>query len=275
MSDEGLEGLPPRARQSLADSRALQKAMDAWAANRGGMGSGGAHDGYGEITFHWKVGEGKRRAELTLWADLNEDGRPVIRVSFPPGFEPPVPEQQSADATTTSSAPTHPDAEVTSSNVVQMRGTDLPPLEPDQHCEACGAQGTAGRAIRFTDAGEILEMHRFCAECWPEEQARYQARWQHQSRRERDAHLRGGATGSPSGGSTVFESGTWDGVFELMDFFRDHATMRGRAAEHDLRRFADEMFDTRESRVGEMPYEIAWFIRQYTSRPIPPDFPAG
>lgn len=276
MSDESREKLPPRARQYIANSRALREAMHAWAEHSGGIGSGGAHDRYGKITFHWEIGPDQPRAELTLWADLNDDDRPVIRVSFPAGFEPGSPEpEQSADVATPRSAPAHPEVAVTSSSVMCLRGTDLPPVEPDQQCEACGAQGTVGRAIRFTPAGEIHEMHRFCAECWPEQQSRYQARWRHQSVRERDARLRGAATGGLSGMSTAFESSTWDGVSSLIDGLREHAMTRGRAAQHDLRRFADEMFDTRDAHVGTMPFEVASFIAQHTSRTLPPNFPDG
>src|SRR5688572_18519770 len=95
-------------------------------------------------------------------------------------------------------------------NFVSLRGTDLPLREPDATCEACNARGTVGRAVRFGEAGEMLELHRFCAACWPEERARYEARWREESRLASDAWLRDPehAPRPPSLGSS-FESATW------------------------------------------------------------------
>jgi hypothetical protein len=275
VSDERREKLSPRAREFVANVRALRASMHAWATQPGGIATGGGHEGYSELTFHWQTDPGRPRTELTLWADLTDDDRPVIRVSFPPGFEPRVPDQdQSAESATQQSASALERSD-SSSSVAHMRGTGLPPVEPDQRCEACGGQGTVGRAIRFTRAGEIAEMHRFCAECWPEEQARYDARWRHQSNRERDAFLRGGVSGGWSGLSTTFESATWDVNLSMLDGLREHAMMRGKVAQRDLREYADRMFDTRNDYVGPMPFEIASFIAQYTSRTLPPDFLGG
>ena len=66
--------------------------------------------------------------------------------------------------------------------IVTLHGTGLPPREPDAQCEACGAQGTVGRAVRFEENDEIREVHRFCRTCWPEQSARYKARWEEESR---------------------------------------------------------------------------------------------
>ncbi len=237
---------------------------------------GGGHDGYSEITLHWQTDADEPRAELTLWADLNDSDRPVVRVSFPAGFEPRLPEpHQAANAAASESAPAHPHDTVTSSSVVCLGSTGLPLVEPDSPCEACDTQGTVGRAIRYTSAGDIDEMHRFCAECWPEQRARLAARWQHQDTRALDAHRRSGATGGWSGMSSAFESATWDAVAMYIDGLRAHAMTRGRAAQHDLRQLADQLFDTRQSRVGEMPFEVESFIRQHASRLLPPDFPGG
>lgn len=73
--------------------------------------------------------------------------------------------------------------------------------------------------------------------------------------------------------STAFESATWDDAHELLGHLREHGRTRGKAAAHDLRRFADDMFDERAARVGPMPFEVESFIRAYTARAIPPNFP--
>ena len=56
------------------------------------------------------------------------------------------------------------------SNVVHMRGSGLPLREPVERCEACGVAGTVARALRFENEA-MLELHRFCSACWPEERA--------------------------------------------------------------------------------------------------------
>lgn len=272
--------IPPEMRaameRSRAHSRALALAMEAWAAHHGGLGSAGGPDGYSELTFHWSPDERGARVELRLWADLADDDRPVIRVTLPETFQPRVRESRKpSTVAATVDAASETAHTYSASSVVCMRGTDLPLVEPDQRCEACAAQGTVGRAVRFTAAGEVHEIHRFCADCWPEQRARYEARWKHESRRERDAFLRNGDIKAHGGMSTAFESATWDGAETMIDMLREHAMHRGRPAEQDLRRLADEMLDARASRVGDMPLDVAIFIRQHTSRALPPDFVDG
>jgi hypothetical protein len=194
VNDEGWEQRPPQAREYIAHSRALREAMPAWAERPGGMGSGGARDGYGEITFHWEIGPGQRRAELRLWVGLNDHDRPVIRVSFPAGFDPRLPEQQQpANIAMPQRAPACPEAAITTSNVQCLYGTDLPPVQPAQRCDACGAQGTVGRAIRFTDAGEIHEMHRSARSAGRSSRRDTRGGGGDQRRRAIDAHRRSGA----------------------------------------------------------------------------------
>src|SRR5690349_13144860 len=97
-----------------------------------------------------------------------------------------------------------------------LRVTGLPPREPDATCEQCGARGTVGQAVRFGEAGEVLELHRFCAACWPEERARYDARWREADRVAAEAWMRDPdrVPAPPSLGS-AFESATWHTTLDL------------------------------------------------------------
>src|SRR5207249_2727157 len=63
--------------------------------------------------------------------------------------------------------------------------------EPDARCETCGVIGTVGRASRTDSGGAVFESHRFCGACWPEQMARYRARWSEQDRLRSDQFLRG------------------------------------------------------------------------------------
>jgi hypothetical protein len=112
---------------------------------------------------------------------------------------------------------------------IVMKPTGLPLQEREQTCEACGAQGTVGRAFRSDVEGNPTEMHRFCARCWPEESARLRELWE-------DTRSSGTGMG--------FESATWDHALELVR----HRELRASASEH----------------VGEMPLEIEAFIREHS-----------
>src|SRR5450759_3530691 len=94
-------------------------------------------------------------------------------------------------------------------NFIVMKPSGLPLCEGEQQCAACGARGTVGRAMRTNQSGEPTEIHRFCAQCWPENAARLEARWNEELRLARDAWWRDpSSTTAPSGG-TAFESATW------------------------------------------------------------------
>src|SRR3954467_3914544 len=96
----------------------------------------------------------------------------------------------------------------------KLYGTKLPLREPEQQCEACGAQGTVGRAVRIADGPVLLELHRFCRSCWPEQSARYRARWAEEDRlayEEFSRHTRSGGLATPS---CAFEAATWHVALE-------------------------------------------------------------
>ena len=75
--------------------------------------------------------------------------------------------------------------------------------------------------------------------------------------------------------TTASPSRRTDVHVSLLDELREQAQARGNVGRRELQRFADEMFDTRDARVGAMPFEFASFIAQYTSPELPPSFVDG
>jgi hypothetical protein len=146
-----------------------------------------------------------------------------------------------------------------------MYGTGLPLREPEQVCEACGAQGTIGRATRFNTDGSIMEMHRFCRACWPEERARYRARWQEMDRVEMEQFFRNPE--SPTGGrsypSTSFEGASWHTGLELFEMWMGLMKPRPAPTEEELEGMA-EQFRSMAAQIDEpMPMMIEAFVRKY------------
>ncbi len=147
--------------------------------------------------------------------------------------------------------------------MVCMVGTGLPPQEPNEVCEACGAQGTVGRAMRTDQSGAPTETHRFCAACWPEHSARYRARWEEERRLVTDAWFRAPRAARPPSGGMGFESATWHATLEFVrDIRRASQELDGRQLA-GLGRLAREMAAGAADRVGDMPWEVETFIREH------------
>lgn len=142
-----------------------------------------------------------------------------------------------------------------------MRMMDGSPNEPNASCERCGGRGTVGRAIR-TAEGKPVEVHRFCLSCWPEEMARYRARWEEQDRSERDRWLRdpGGVEKPPDRGMG-FEAVTWHMTLELVRAIRSGAW--GQPDASDLRGIAEEILSFSRDFQGDIPLEVETFLREH------------
>ncbi len=151
--------------------------------------------------------------------------------------------------------------------VNNMYGTNLPRREPDQRCESCNAQGTVGRAARFENDGQILEMHRFCSACWPEQSARYRARWAEEDRLASDAFFRSGVQGGHASPSCAFEAATWHGVLELLhDVQRAMGKPTPPPTPETLARLAQAWQELAKEIEDPMPVEIEWFIGAHRPR---------
>ena len=144
-----------------------------------------------------------------------------------------------------------------------LYGTNLPLREPAQVCEACGAQGTIGRAARFHQDGRILEMHRFCRACWPEQAARYRARWSDEDRAAQEAFLRSRQTGGLATPSCAFEAATWHGALEVLDHVHMRMVPHSPPSADELAAIARQ-WKALAAEIGEpMPFEIEMFVRQH------------
>lgn len=156
--------------------------------------------------------------------------------------------------------------------IAYMYGTHLPPREPHQTCESCGVLGTVARLTQFEIEGGIREMHRFCAACWPEQRARYMARWNEESRIAHDEwHRRMAAAESgeeipfPLSYSTNESSATWHMNLDLLkdlDRIPDHGE-KPKASE--LKEYAESLQEMAPNMVPPMPIEIEQFIEHWTS----------
>ena len=152
------------------------------------------------------------------------------------------------------------------SNTVVMRGSGLPPREPDAACDACGTRGTVARAIRTDASGAPTEVHRFCAACWPEQSARLQARWDEEHRVAADAWFRDPelAPPPPSRGA-AFESATWHSTLAFVRTVTQAVQRGAGPGPADLAALAEEIRASVPEREGAMPFEVEVFVRRYSA----------
>lgn len=142
-----------------------------------------------------------------------------------------------------------------------LSGTDLPLREPEQVCEACGTLGTMGRAVRTDGQGQVVEIHRFCRACWPEQRARYRARWDEEARVTREAFMsEPRPTRQPEFGYAL-EGASWHGVLDLIAPFRYASSRVEPLGAESLRELETEWAQL-EAEFGEpMPLEVRAFLQ--------------
>src|SRR5439155_7786329 len=139
--------------------------------------------------------------------------------------------------------------------VVHMGGSGLPMRDSDAVCGGCGARGTVGNAARTGQDAQVLEVHRFCVKCWPEWQARLQARWKEEDRLATDAWFRERGPEPPSRGM-AFEAVTWHSTLELVKMLMRATRHQTPPSESDLRRLAAAIASQAADLEGEMPFEV-------------------
>jgi len=145
-----------------------------------------------------------------------------------------------------------------------MRPSGLPLREPDARCEACGVLGTVGRAMRTDAAGVPTEIHRFCAPCWPENAARFQARWNEETRLATEAWLRApDRMPQPLAKGAVFESATWHNALAIVREINLALRQSEPPSLDDLAAFAAQLRAAVPELEGPMPFEIESFIRAH------------
>jgi len=231
--------------------RALRAALMSWAsADSHGCRTGGSSDhGFDFLQLHHASGPHEPDQHLTIRASL-VDGRPVVMIDLPQ-----LVTDRATDAATRAATQT-----------VSLGGSvDEPPLrDPDATCEGCHAVGTVGCAVRFDTQQVPVELHRFCAACWPEHSARYRARWDEEVRLARASTRRddGHAPSSPPT-STMIGAATWHGPLELVQQLQQALIPTVPPTRADLARVAAELARVAPTLEGEMPLEVAAFIDRY------------
>lgn len=178
------------------------------------------------------------------------------------------------------------------SNRGHMPVSGLPLVEPDQACESCGTQGTVGKVVITTRESASAALHRFCANCWPIESARFLARWKEQ-RREAKEHLSLETMASstsvpsanipPSASSSFeafgrvrpmhaigFESATWhhieetiEKIQELLEMVRTNNVPTEEELEVTAREMAEGILAGMDTRVGRMPTSVSSFLLEF------------
>lgn len=165
---------------------------------------------------------------------------------------------------------------------VGLSGTGLPLVEPEQVCQACNVTGTVGRVVITSRDATRQEIHRFCIRCWPEECARYEARWKNrrpnsfQALMDADNEMPADQVALPLFEQDPmivgmgFESATWHAAANRLEKFTELLQMvrLGRVpSEAELVELALEMareLETQiDSRVGPIPPEVGEFLLEF------------
>lgn len=233
------------------DTRGLFKAIQAWAAARPhGFRSAGAPGGYSFIQFHTRPDPRGPEVQLTLRAAI-VDGQAVIQV---PELEPRG-ESHVGDVRPT----------VTAAEAEMVAPIESPTTlrETNAVCDGCGHTGIIGRAMRTAPTGETTEAHRFCAACWPEQSARYRARWAEEDRVRSDDFMRGRLPASGAGYGMQFAAATWHTTLEIVEQIERSMVPSVPASPEALAQLAADIERHAPEVDGEMPFAVEAFVRRY------------
>ena len=209
----------------------------------------GSLDGASYIQLHTRPEPREPEVQITFQAVL-VDGHPMIRVELPNA------KARGDEAVTPNST----------RSVVQIGVGAEPELsgrDPDAACESCGVIGTVGRACRTDPDKGLVEEHRFCAACWPEQSARYRARWKEDDRLETERFFRGKVGARGAGPGMYFESATWHGTLKLVRLIEDQMIAPVPPTPQALAAIANQIAAHQSRFEGEMPFEVEMFIRRY------------
>ncbi|HEY5059987.1 MAG TPA: hypothetical protein VII52_00565 [Gemmatimonadaceae bacterium] len=230
------------------------RALQAWAtAPSRGMRAGGDRRNFGHLQLHHRPDPRGPEVQLTMRAAV-VDGRPVVQVhsSAPP------------DAARREAAP----GESSSCVVVGPPPDERLGQDPEAVCEACGVVGTVGRAIRTDNTGAVIEAHRFCFNCWPEQSARYRARWMEAMTQRQERFLRGFERGSSGSGEGMsFEAATWHTTLDVVRQIEAAMIAPVPPTKEVLEQYATQIAANAPRLDGAMPFEVETFIRRY-GRPL-------
>jgi len=127
------------------------------------------------------------------------------------------------------------------------------PREPTVRCDRCGKLGVIARATRHSDPALIL---RYCATCWPVASEELEARLQAEHDQRRHSP---NATPAPPGWTT--SSRSWHDVTRFLDLIAQSAKGGKTPSHEELASIAAEIQTKAAEFSGEMPAEVAVFIR--------------
>ena len=166
------------------------------------------------------------------------------------------------------------DARRSDASFTCMYSTNLPPREPHATCDGCGTIGTVARTTRFLSDGRVHEQRRFCAHCWPEQYALFEAEREIERQQwfESVHHAQGDSSVSRPLGTEVADA-TWMSVLGVIQTALNDTNAQ--PSEQEWRQFTAmliEMAPTRE-RYPPMPQEIAELIAKYGGTPPEPPSP--
>ena len=233
------------------DLRGLIEAIRTWAAARPhGWRAAGARGGFSFIQFHTRPDPRAPEVQLTLRAAI-VDGQPVIQ----------VPELETRGESGGEDA--LPSATAAEARLVHPIDSAATAREANAACDGCGRTGTIGRAVRTAPTGEPTEVHRFCAACWPEQAARYRARWREEDRVGSDQFLRGRVPARGPGRGMQFTAGTWHATLEMVEQIERQMMPSVPPSPEALARLAADIERQAPELDGEMPVAVEGFVRRY------------
>jgi hypothetical protein len=205
------------------------------------------------IQFHTRPDPRAPEVQLTLRAAI-VDGQPVIQ----------VPELEArSESPSGGPGPSATPAEACVALPIESAATAH---EAKAICEGCGRTGTIGRAVRTAPTGEPTEVHRFCAACWPEQSARYRARWLEEDRIRGDQFLRDRVAASGAGYGMYFAAATWHAALEIVEHVERSMIPSVPPSPEALARLAEDIERHAPALDGEMPFPIEAFIQRYGRR---------
>jgi hypothetical protein len=232
------------------DVRRLIEAIQTWAAARPhGCRTAGTRGGLSFIQLHTRPDPRAPEVQFTLRAAI-VDGQPVIQ----------VPELEASNESSSGG----PGRNATATEAVALPIESAATAhEADAICEGCRRTGTIGRAVRTAPTGQPTEVHRFCAACWPEQSARYRARWQEEDRIRGDQFLRDRIPARGAGYGMYFAAATWHAALEIVEHVERSMIPSVPPSPEALARLAADIERQAPELNDEMPFAVEAFIRRY------------
>lgn len=238
------------------ESRPLIAAIQAWAtARQHGYRLSGVADRLAYLQLHTRPDPQGPEVQLTF-RPVIVDGHPMIQVDHPS-----FPRQHDPAA-----APAADEREAAQPQRFAHAIPESTPREPEARCESCGTLGTIGRASRTDSAGSATETHRFCPACWPEQSARYRARWVEEDRLWAERFHRGEVPARGAGPGMMFDAATWHATLDLVRKLEQRLVAPIAPSKEALAQVARDIEANASRFDGEMPLAVESFIARYRTR---------